>query len=79
VLESVLLYHVTSAGNVRSTDLSDGQMVPTLLENNSFMINLTGATPAINATSNNANIIATDVQATNGVVHVIDTVILPQL
>lgn len=79
VLESVLLYHVTSAGNVRSTDLSDGQMVPTLLENNTFMINLTGTTPAINATMNNANIIATDVQATNGVVHVIDTVILPQL
>lgn len=79
VLESVLLYHVTSAGNVRSTDLSDGQTVPTLLENNSFNINLTGAMPAINATTNNANIIATDVQATNGVVHVIDTVILPQL
>jgi len=79
VLENVLLYHVTSAGNVRSTDLSDGQTVPTLLENNSFNINLTGTMPAINATMNNANIIATDVQATNGVVHVIDTVILPQL
>ena len=79
VLESVLLYHVTSAGNVRSTDLSDGQSVPTLLADNSFNINLSGATPAINATMNNANIIATDVQAVNGVVHVIDTVILPQL
>ncbi len=78
-LESVLLYHVTSAGNVRSTDLSDGQTIPTLLENNSFNINLTGTMPAINATMNNANIIATDVQAVNGVVHVIDTVILPRL
>lgn len=79
VLESVLLYHVTSAGNVRSTDLSDGQNVPTLLENNNFTINLSGANPVINATMNDANIIATDVQATNGVVHVIDAVILPQL
>ena len=79
VLESVLLYHVTSAGNVRSTDLSDGQNVPTLLENNNFTINLSGTTPVINATMNNANIIATDVQAINGVVHVIDAVILPQL
>lgn len=79
VLESVLLYHVTSAGNVRSTDLSDGQNVPTLLENNNFTINLSGTNPVINATMNNANIIVTDVQATNGVVHVIDTVILPQL
>ena len=79
VLESVLLYHVTSAGNVRSTDLSDGQTVPTLLENSTFKINLTGATPLINAMMNDANIIATDVQATNGVVHVIDSVILPEL
>jgi len=79
VLENVLLYHVTSAGNVRSTDLSDGQVVATLFPDNNFSINLTGAMPAINATMNNANIIATDVQATNGVIHVIDAVILPAL
>ena len=63
----------------RTTDLSDGQTVLTLLENNSFNISLTGATPAINAKMNNANIIATNVQAVNGVVHVIGTVILLQL
>ena len=79
VLEKVLLYHVSAAGNVRSTDLSNGQVVPTLLEGSTFSINLTGATPAIDATMNTANIIATDVQSTNGVVHVIDAVILPQL
>lgn len=79
VLEKVLLYHVTAAGNIRSTDLSEGQVVPTLLTDNSFAINLMGTTPAITATMNTANIIATDVQATNGVVHVIDTVLLPQL
>ncbi len=79
VLENVLLYHVTSVGNVRSTDLTNGQIVPTLYPDNSFTINLTGTLPAINATTNNADIIATDVQATNGVIHVIDTVILPQL
>lgn len=79
VLESVLLYHVSAAGNVRSTDLSDGQVVPTLSGDNTFSINLTGATPVINATMNTANIIATDVQATNGVIHVIDAVLLPQL
>ncbi len=79
VLESVLLYHVTAAGNVRSTDLTDGQMVSTLSGDNTFLIDLSGSVPAITAASNNANIVATDVQATNGVVHVIDTVILPQL
>jgi len=79
VLEKVLMYHVTAAGNVRSTDLTDGQEVPTLLENSTFKINLSGITPTIDAMMNSAAIIATDVQATNGVVHVIDSVILPAL
>lgn len=79
VLEKVLLYHVTSAGNVRASDLVDGQEVPTLLDGSSFKINLTGTSPVIDAMMNSANIIATDVQSTNGVVHAIDAVILPQL
>jgi uncharacterized surface protein with fasciclin (FAS1) repeats len=78
VLEKVLLYHVTAAGNVRSTDLTDGQVVPTLASGETFTIDLTGPTPRINAGSNSANIIATDVQSTNGVIHAIDTVILPE-
>ncbi|MCH2083426.1 MAG: fasciclin domain-containing protein, partial [Saprospiraceae bacterium] len=71
-------YHVTSAGNVRSTDLSDGFTVPTLTDE-SFTIDLTTNPPMINAFANTANIIATDVQASNGVIHVIDSVILPDL
>ena len=78
VLEKVLLYHVTNAGNVRSTDLTDGFTVPTLA-NESFTIDLTANPPLINAFGNKANIIATDVQGTNGVIHAIDTVILPDL
>ena len=79
VLEEVLLYHVTDAGNVRSTDLTDGMMVTTLAEGETFTIDLSGNVPAINAAGNTSNIVFTDVQATNGVVHVIDTVILPNL
>ena len=78
VLEEVLLYHVTDAGNVRSTDLSDGFTVPTLA-NESFTIDLTANPPVINAFANTANIVATDVQASNGVIHVIDSVIIPDL
>jgi transforming growth factor-beta-induced protein len=65
----ILTYHVVS-GNVRSTDLEEGS-VTTL--NGSIQVTL-GTSPAING---NANIIATDVQGTNGVVHVIDRVLLP--
>ena len=77
-LDAVLKYHVTTAGNVRSTDLSNGQTVPTL-QGSDFTIDLSGANPVINAGSNSANIITSlvDIQTTNGVVHVIDSVILP--
>jgi len=65
----ILTYHVVS-GNVRSTDLSAGT-VETL--NGSITIALSPA-PSINGTS---AIVATDVQGANGVIHVIDEVLLP--
>jgi transforming growth factor-beta-induced protein len=68
-LTPILLYHVVS-GNVRSYDLTAGN-VTTL--NGTIAITLSPS-PAINGTT---NIIATDVQASNGVIHAIDKVLLP--
>jgi transforming growth factor-beta-induced protein len=65
----ILTYHVVS-GNVRSTQLSAGK-VATL--NGDIDVSLSPS-PAINGTS---DILATDVQASNGVIHVIDEVLLP--
>jgi transforming growth factor-beta-induced protein len=65
----ILQYHVVS-GNVKSTQLSAGN-VPTL--NGDIAISLSPS-PAINT---NSNIVLTDVQGTNGIVHVIDRVLLP--
>jgi transforming growth factor-beta-induced protein len=65
----ILQYHVVS-GNVLSTQLSAGD-VETL--NGKISVTLSPA-PAINGSS---NIIATDVQGSNGVIHVIDSVLLP--
>lgn len=76
LLETVLLYHVSPAGNVRASDLMQDADVPTLAQEN-FTIDLSGANPVIRAGQNTAQIIFTDVQAANGVVHVIDAVILP--
>ncbi len=78
VLETVLLYHVTDAGNVRSTNLTDDMTVSTLASGETFTIDLSPATPTIIAGANSARIIATDVQGVNGVIHAIDTVILPE-
>lgn len=79
VLETVLLYHVTNAGNVRSSQLSNGQQVTTLAGGETFSINLDDPSkPRIIAGGNTANIVGFDVQAQNGVIHAIDTVILPE-
>ena len=76
-LASVLTYHVVS-GNVMSTELSNGMTAPTV---NGEMIefNISGGNVSvIDANGNASNVVLTDVQATNGVIHVIDSVILPE-
>jgi len=65
----ILTYHVVS-GNVLSTQLSAGT-VETL--NGPISVTLTPS-PAINT---NSMIVATDVQGSNGVIHVINKVLLP--
>jgi transforming growth factor-beta-induced protein len=68
-LVPILKYHVVS-GNVLSGQLSNGS-VQTL--NGTINVTLSPV-PAINGT---AKIIATDIQGSNGVIHVIDKVLLP--
>jgi len=68
-LVPILTYHVVG-GNVLSTQLQAGN-VETL--NGSITVTLSPV-PTING---NSKIVATDVQASNGVIHVIDQVLLP--
>ncbi|MBV6642748.1 MAG: fasciclin domain-containing protein [Cyclobacteriaceae bacterium] len=69
-LAAVLQYHVVS-GKVLSTDLSSGT-VATL--NGNIEVNVSSGV-TINST---ANVITADVEATNGVVHIIDEVLIPE-
>ncbi len=75
-LANILTYHVVS-GNVTSSMLSD-KMSVTALNTGSFEIDLSGSTPKIiDGAGNSVAIVLTDVQGKNGVVHVIDAVLLP--
>jgi uncharacterized surface protein with fasciclin (FAS1) repeats len=70
-LVSVLTYHVVP-GIVKSTDLSDGQMATTVQGSDiAVKINKNGVM------INQAKVTTADIMASNGVVHVIDQVILP--
>jgi transforming growth factor-beta-induced protein len=72
-LVDILLYHVVS-GSVGAADLADGASVETLLEGNSVTFDLSGETPMVD----DANIVLTNIITTNGIIHVIDKVIIPQ-
>lgn len=77
VLRSIVLYHVIP-GELRSDSLVDlnGQSVSTLLDGNllTFGVGDDGSIQINNA----ATVIEADIVAANGVVHIIDTVLLPQ-
>jgi uncharacterized surface protein with fasciclin (FAS1) repeats len=71
-LTAILTYHVVP-GMVMSGDLSDGMMAET--------VNGQSVTIGVSAggvTVDGANVVAADIEASNGVIHVIDAVILPQ-
>ena len=76
-LNATLTYHVVGGANVLDSDLSDGFTVPTLGGN--ITANVTGGATLTDANGRVSNIIATNVQAANGVIHAIDKVILPPL
>ncbi|MCB1401228.1 MAG: fasciclin domain-containing protein [Rhodobacteraceae bacterium] len=69
-LVGILTYHVVP-GAVKSTDLTEGMTAATV-QGAPVTISLEGG-----ATINGAKITAADIEASNGVIHVIDTVILP--
>jgi transforming growth factor-beta-induced protein len=79
ILGDVLLYHVV-AGDVRAADvvaLTKPADVATLLTGETFTV---GADLGLtDANGRTATLVATDVVASNGVIHVIDKVILPTL
>ncbi|EON78115.1 fasciclin domain protein [Lunatimonas lonarensis] len=72
VLEAVLLYHVFS-GATASNSLTANQQL-TSMNGEAVTVTQVGSTVTFNGV---ANVAAADIEASNGIVHVIDAVILP--
>ena len=73
LLTQILLNHVVS-GTTLSTDLSDGMMITTL-QGGEVMVSINDGVVMIG----NATVIVADLQADNGVVHVIDAILVPEM
>jgi uncharacterized surface protein with fasciclin (FAS1) repeats len=71
-LTKILLYHVVS-GNVMAKDVVKLKSAKTV-QGSSVRINARGGKVMVD----NANVVKTDIAASNGVIHVIDSVILPK-
>merc|ERR1719460_2809465 len=72
-LVDILTYHVVSGAAVYSKDLKPTQNVKTL-QGDDVLVTSSSAGVTING---NSKVIAADIAATNGVVHIIDTVLMP--
>lgn len=77
-LASVLTYHVVSGANVLSTDLSNEMEVETV-NGQSFTVHIGDKVQLQDAGENKSDVIITDVQTTNGVIHALGSVIIPTL
>lgn len=69
-LTSILIYHVVP-GAIRAADLSEGATVTTV-QGDVLTISLMNG-PMVNG----ANIVTTDIETANGVIHVIDAILMP--
>ncbi len=76
VIERLLKYHVVSGAALKTKDLTNGQMATTILSaNDKVKIEVKGNEVSVN----NAKVTVEDVEASNGVIHIIDAVLVPEL
>jgi uncharacterized surface protein with fasciclin (FAS1) repeats len=72
-LVAVLTYHVVP-GKVMSSDLAGSEIMAETVQGSSLDIDATGDS----VTVDEATVVTADIEASNGVIHVIDMVVLPE-
>lgn len=70
-LVAVLTYHVVS-GKIMSADIADTQTEVASVQGSELSVNATDGVKV-----DDANVVSADIETTNGVIHVIDQVVLP--
>jgi uncharacterized surface protein with fasciclin (FAS1) repeats len=77
-LATILTYHVVAA-EVFSTDLTDGQVITTVQGENLVVSIDESGVMLTDANDRSVMVITADIDVSNGVVHLIDNVLLPSL
>jgi transforming growth factor-beta-induced protein len=76
VIERLLKYHVIASASLKSTDLTDGQKAATLLSaDDKITVSINGSSVKIN----NSNVATANIEANNGIIHIVDAVLVPSL
>ena len=78
-LTNILLYHVTNGTRLANRVLPQGEQrtrtIGTLLDDQSFKVNRAGT--IFTSSGGTSQIVATNIVASNGVIHVVNTVLIP--
>lgn len=75
-LGDILKFHVVPGVAAQAANLTDGQVVPTLL-GPSLTLFLSGGNVTVSGGQNNATVTTADVAAGQSIVHIIDSVLIP--
>jgi uncharacterized surface protein with fasciclin (FAS1) repeats len=77
LLATILTYHVSAGEAVESGDLTDNQEIPTV-QGEALVAVIAHEVRVFDKTGTGAEVIGADNMASNGIVHIIDKVVLPQ-
>ena len=78
-LAEILEYHVISGVAAKAADLTNGEVLQPLFAGHALTVELAGRNVNIKAEGNTVQVTMADRLCTNGVVHVVDAVLLPNI